>query len=123
MPCRPNGGILVSGLRFVESQICIRRTSASGKRAFIAISGGPILPGSLPSAIAWQARQLPLDLSITSAFPSTACAAVAAPDTKAINTGKTKLILALLALPDAQKFVSFPAINSNRRINDMLYSH
>ncbi len=56
---RPKGGMRLPELCSMGSQSWFRNLYLSGKRAFIATSGGPRSPGlSLPST-RWQARQLP----------------------------------------------------------------
>ena len=125
IPYRPNGGIRVSGLRIVASQICSRRLSASGKRAFIPTSGGPILPGCLPSAIKWQARQLPLLFSITSAFPFANWSDKTASDiavSRTIRPVKTNPVLILFSLPGVDISLLSSAITLKRRIIDGIYS-
>jgi len=126
IPCRPNGGILVSGLFCVASQICLNRISESGKRAFIAIRGGPILPGCLPSAMIWQARQLPLLFSMASAFPRAGVSSPKAPEmppTIMKTHAKTSTTGDKFLLPGAAEILLFSTINLTRRITNKIYSH
>lgn len=125
IPCRPNGGILVSGFLCVASQICISSISVSGKRAFIATRGGPMLPGCSPSAITWHARQLPLLLSIASTFPGAGVSSPRAPvmPPNTIETyAKKRTTGEKFLLPGAVEILLFLTINLKRRITCTLYS-
>ncbi len=72
--CLPNGGILERGLNSAASQINIRNFFLSGKRAFMAISGGAILPGCRRADLSplnlWHAMQLPFRLSVATQPPA-----------------------------------------------------
>ncbi len=69
--------MMLFGLALVESHIWARKRALSGKRAFMATRGGPMLPVISPPSTAWQARQLPLRRSKATCLPCSAAEASA----------------------------------------------